>query len=62
MIESIEQYNNKHPPAKPVVFHFRAVSPDTAGGTQAALVTARRLVGAVCCPQNGPSPDLTFFP
>ena len=66
------KFYRKTPPAEPGEFHFDSLrleppwagghSPDTAGRTQAALVTARRLVGAVCCPQNGPSPDLTFFP
>ena len=61
MIESIEQYNNKHPPAEPVVFHFRAVSPNTTSGAQAALMTTWQSCDCYLPPVNGHSLCLTFF-
>ena len=52
---------NKHPPAKPVVFHFRAVSPNTTSGAQAALMTTWQSCDCYLPPVNGPFLCLTFF-
>ena len=53
--------DNKHPPAEPVVFHFRAVSPNTTSGAQAALMTTWQSCDCYLPPVNGPFLCLTFF-
>ena len=53
--------NNKYPPAKPVVFHFRAISPNITCGAQAALMTTRQSCDCYLPPVNGHSLCLTFF-
>ena len=52
---------NKHPPAEPVVFQFRAVSPNTTSGAQAALMTTWQSCDCYLLPVNGPFLCLTFF-
>ena len=53
--------NNKYPPAKPVVFHFRAISPNITSGAQAALMTTWQSCDCYLPPVNGHSLCLTFF-
>ena len=53
--------NNKYPPAKPVVFHFRAISPNITSGAQAALITTWQSYDCYLPPVNGHSLCLTFF-
>ena len=55
------KFLNKYPPAKPVVFHFRAVSPNTTSGAQAALMTTWQSCDCYLLPVNGPFLCLTFF-
>ena len=52
---------NKHPPAEPVVFQFRAVSPNTTSGAQVALMTTWQSCDCYLPPVNGPFLCLTFF-
>ena len=44
---------HKHPPARPVVFQLRAVSPDTASGAHTALMTACQSLDSRLLPVNG---------
>lgn len=44
---------HKHPPARPVVFQLRAVSPDTASGAHTALMTACQSRDSRLLPVNG---------
>ena len=53
--------NNKYPPAKPVVFHFRAISPNITSGAQDALITTWQSCDCYLPPVNGHSLCLTFF-
>ena len=53
--------NNKYPPAKPVVFHFRAISPNITCGAQAALITIWQSCDCYLPPVKGHSLCLTFF-
>ena len=46
---------NKYPPAKPEVFHFRAVSPHITGSAQAALMTTWQSCDCYLLPVNGSS-------
>ena len=46
---------NKYPPAEPVAFHFRTVSPNTTSGAQAALMTTRQSCDCYLLPVNGSS-------
>lgn len=52
---------NKYPPAKPEVFHFRAVSPNTTSSAQVALMTTWQSCDCYLPPVNGPFLCLTFF-
>ena len=53
--------DNKYPPAKPEVFHFRAVSPNTTSSAQVALMTTWQSCDCYLPPVNGPFLCLTFF-
>ncbi|HIZ09427.1 MAG TPA: hypothetical protein H9726_02945 [Candidatus Borkfalkia avicola] len=55
------RFPNKNPPAKPVVFHFRAISPNITSGAQAALITTWQACDCYLPPVNGHSLCLTFF-
>ena len=44
-----------------MVFHFRAVSPNTTSGAQAALMTTWQSCDCYLLPVNGPFLCLTFF-
>ncbi len=57
----VSPLNNKYPPAKPEVFHFRAVSPNTTSSAQVALMTTWQSCDCYLPPVNGPFLCLTFF-